>query len=181
MATTRSILRAATERLVAPGQVLERVNEMLCPDIPSKMFVTCLYAVLEPASGRLNFANAGHNLPYQRTAHGVIELRATGMPLGLMPGMVYEEKEATLAPGESLLFSSDGLVEAHNPQRELFGFPRVRALVANHAGGAALIDSLMNELATFTGPDWEQEDDVTLVTLERLSRVRSVSRPRRTA
>jgi len=168
MATTRSILRAAAERLVAPGQVLERVNEVLCPDIPPNMFVTCLYAILEPASGRMRFANAGHNLPYQRTANGVIELRATGMPLGLMPGMVYEEQEATLAPGDSVLFSSDGLVEAHNPQRELFGFPRVRTLMGDHAGGTALIDFLIDELAAFTGPDWEQEDDVTLVTLERL-------------
>ncbi|MFQ6102447.1 MAG: PP2C family protein-serine/threonine phosphatase [Anaerolineae bacterium] len=167
MATTRAILRGAAERLVSPGQVLERVNELLCPDIPLNMFVTCLYTLLDPASGRLQYANAGHNLPCRRSKDGIDELRATGMPLGLMPGMTYEEKETTLAPGESILLYSDGLVEAHDPQREMFGFPRLRGLLASHPGGAALIDFLLDKLAEFTGAEWEQEDDVTFVTLER--------------
>ena len=167
MATTRAILRAAAERLVSPGDVLQRVNELLHPDIPPKMFVTCLYAILDPAAGVMRFANAGHDLPYRRSDHGCDELRATGMPLGLMPGMTYEEKEVTVLPGESVLLYSDGLVEAHNPEREMFGFPRLRELVGRHEGGASLIDFLLSELSGFTGADWEQEDDVTLVTLQR--------------
>ncbi|HXW00664.1 MAG TPA: SpoIIE family protein phosphatase, partial [Anaerolineae bacterium] len=167
MATTRSILRAAAERLIFPGQVLERANELLHADIPPKMFVTCLYALLDPITGRLRYANAGHDLPYRRCVNGVEELRATGMPLGLMPGMRYEEKETVLAPGETILLYSDGLVEAHNTQRQMFGFPRLRALMAEHEGGATLIDFLMAQLAEFTGTGWEQEDDVTLVTLQR--------------
>ncbi|MBE7470570.1 MAG: hypothetical protein DPW09_31905 [Anaerolineae bacterium] len=166
MATTRSLLRAAAERLIFPGQVLERANDLLHVDIPSKMFVTCLYALLDPATGRLRYANAGHDLPYRRRPDGVDELRATGMPLGLMPGMRYEEKETVLAPGETMLFYSDGLVEAHNPRREMFGFARLRTLVAEHAGGPALIDFLMTQLAEFTGPAWEQEDDVTMVLVQ---------------
>ena len=167
MATTRSVLRASAQRLISPGQVLEWVNDNLCPDIPPNMLVTCLYAVLDPTNGRIQYANAGHDLPYRRTADGVVELRATGMPLGLMPGMEYEEKETTLAPGESVLFYSDGLVEAHSPSREMFSFPRLKELVAAHPGGASLIDHLLAELAGFTGQAWEQEDDVTLVTLQR--------------
>ena len=167
MATTRAILRAAAERLISPGEVLERVNGVLHPDIPPRMFVTCLYAVLEPDTGRLTYANAGHDLPYRRRKDGLDELRATGMPLGLMPGMSYEEKETTLLPGESVLLYSDGLVEAHNPDREMFGFPRLRELLAQHPGGASMIDYLLGELSSFTGADWEQEDDVTLVTLQR--------------
>ena len=169
MAATRSVLRASAQRIVAPGEVLERINEHLCPDMPPKMFVTCLYGVLDPASGRFRFANAGHNLPYVRTDDGVVELRARGMPLGLMPGMTYEEKEAVLAPGESVLLHSDGLVEAHDPKREMFGFPRLMGLVGAHRGGSELIDRLLSDLDSFTGPDWEQEDDITLVTLERSS------------
>src|SRR4051812_4220804 len=92
MARTHSIMRAEAPRLVEPGLVLARANELLAPEMPARMFVTCLYGVLEPATGRFVFANAGHNLPYVRTADGVIELRATGLPLGLMPGIVYEEK-----------------------------------------------------------------------------------------
>lgn len=167
MASTRTIVRAAAERLVAPGNVLARANNLLCPDIPPKMFITCLYAVLEPDSGRLEFANAGHNLPYRRTHNGIEELRATGMPLGLMPDMHYEEAVATLEPGDTLLLYSDGLIEAHNPRRDMYGFPRLRGLMASHPGGAALIDALNADLAAFTGDDWEQEDDVTFVTLER--------------
>jgi len=168
MATTRSVLRAIAQRLVAPGQVLERVNEVLYPDIPPKMFVTCLYALLDPDSGQLQFANAGHDLPYHRHTTGeVTELRATGMPLGLMPGMHYEEKQVWLAPGEIILFHSDGIVEAHNEHREMFGFPRLMRLVGEHEDGKTLKEFVLDDLAAFTGADWEQEDDITMVTLQR--------------
>lgn len=167
MATTRAILRGSAQRLISPGQVLERVNELLCPDIPENMFVTCLYAILDPRTGKMKYANAGHDLPYRRMDGGVSELRATGMPLGLLPGMTYEEKETTVAVGETILFYSDGIVEAHNVEKEMFGFPRLMGLVGNHRGGATLIAFLQNELQKFTGADWEQEDDVTMMTLTR--------------
>jgi serine phosphatase RsbU (regulator of sigma subunit)/anti-sigma regulatory factor (Ser/Thr protein kinase) len=168
MATTRSILRSAAQALVSPGKALEQANDLLCPDIPPKMFVTCLYAILDPATGRLQYANAGHDLPYRHHMGTSAELRATGMPLGLMPGMSYEEKETILEPGEHVLFYSDGLVEAHSPTREMFGFPRLMALLAEQGAASEVIDLLLTNLADFTGPDWEQEDDVTLVTLHRL-------------
>lgn len=167
MSATRSVLRASAQRLIEPGIVLERVNEHLCPDMPEKMFVTCLYGVLDPESGHLRFANAGHDLPYVKTAEGIVELRARGMPLGLMPGMAYEEKEATLEPGDSVLLHSDGVVEAHDPDRDMFGFPRLKETMAGVAGGQALIDRVLSELEAFTGPDAEQEDDITMVTLQR--------------
>ena len=174
MATTRSILRGDAPRLVSPSAVLARANELLYGDIPPNMFVTCLYAVLEPITGRLRYANAGHDLPYVRGVSpyapgeaSVRELKATGMPLGLMSGMVYDEKEAFLAPGETLLLHSDGIAEAHDPQRNMFGFPRMRDVVFQNPGGQALIDALLTDLARFTGPEWEQEDDITLVTLAR--------------
>jgi serine phosphatase RsbU (regulator of sigma subunit)/anti-sigma regulatory factor (Ser/Thr protein kinase) len=167
MATTHSILRAEAPRLVAPSEVLTRANELLVDEMPAHMFVTCLYAVLDPRTGVLRYANAGHNVPYVRTEGGVTELRATGMPLGLLPGMAYEEKEATLAPGDTVLLHSDGLAEAHNTDREMFGFPRVAALTGEAADGEVLIDRLLKELQEFTGPGLEQEDDITLVTLGR--------------
>jgi serine phosphatase RsbU (regulator of sigma subunit)/anti-sigma regulatory factor (Ser/Thr protein kinase) len=167
MATTHSILRAEAPRLVSPAEVLERANHLLVAEMPAHMFVTCLYIVLDPASGRLRYANAGHNLPYLKGDGGVTELRATGMPLGLMPGMRYDEKEAALVAGDGLLLHSDGLAEAHGPGREMFGFPRLAKLVGDADGGEALIDLLLGELARFTGPEWEQEDDITLVTLQR--------------
>jgi serine phosphatase RsbU (regulator of sigma subunit) len=167
MATTRTLLRAAAERLEAPGAVLARTNDVLVQEIPPKMFVTCFYAMLDPATGHLRYANAGHDVPYHYTANGVLELRATGMPLGLMPGMRYEEKETTLAAGDYVLLYSDGLVEAHNPAREMFGFPRLQALLADQTDGRSLNQFLLDQLTAFTGPGWEQEDDVTLVTMQR--------------
>jgi serine phosphatase RsbU (regulator of sigma subunit) len=140
----------------------------LYPDVPSAMFVTCFYAILDPAAGRLRYANAGHDLPYVlHNGEGTHELRATGMPLGLMPEMSYEEKEAVLSEGDSILFYSDGLVEAHDPDYEMFGFPRLRALIAEHGKERSLVDSLLEELYSFTGKGWEQEDDITLLTLKR--------------
>ena len=166
MATTRSVLRAAAERIVSPGEVLQRVNDQLVPDIPDNMFVTCLYSILDPQARTLRFANAGHGLLFQRTDSGVKELKATGMPLGLMPDMRYEENEVQLARGDTVLFQSDGLAEAHNAKREMFGFPRVKQLMADHPEGPELIDTLVAELENFTVDGWEHEDDVTLLALE---------------
>jgi serine phosphatase RsbU (regulator of sigma subunit) len=167
MATTHSILRGDATQFESPGKVLERANNLLLQDIPPQMFVTYLYGVLDPSTGTLRYANAGHNPPYVHTRDGVVELRATGMPLGAMPDMTYEEKEATLAPGDTVLLHSDGLVEAHDPERKMFGFPRLAQLMNGCSGGPELIQLLLGELDGFTGPDWEQEDDITLVALQR--------------
>jgi serine phosphatase RsbU (regulator of sigma subunit) len=148
---------------------LGRVNDALATDIPPNMFITCFYAILEPESGRLLYANAGHDLPYLHRDGEAEELRARGMPLGLMPGMSYEHKEIELDVGEGVFFYSDGLVEAHDPKGEMFGFPRLRALIAEHAEEGSLGDFLMEELYSFVGEGWQQEDDITLLTLRRSS------------
>jgi len=167
MTATRTMLRTAPQEKASPCEVLARVNDLLYAEIPSRMFVTCFYAILDPSNGRMRYANAGHDLPYRRHQGGVSELWATGMPLGMMPGTGYEEHEITLAPAESLLFYSDGLVEAHNSRREMFGFPRLKTVLQEQGDGVPLIDLLLDELKRFTGEAWEQEDDVTLVTLQR--------------
>jgi serine phosphatase RsbU (regulator of sigma subunit) len=102
-----------------------------------------------------------------RTKGGVAELRARGMPLGLMPGMDYEEKTFQFGPGDCALLHSDGLAEAHAPDREMFGFPRVSELAGRGPSGEELIDLCLTELRGFTGTDYEQEDDITLVSLQR--------------
>jgi serine phosphatase RsbU (regulator of sigma subunit)/predicted ester cyclase len=170
MSTTCGMLQLAARALgsPSPGEVLAQVNEALLARIPTNMFVTCFYAVLDPRSGTLSYANAGHNLPCRRHDGQADELRARGMPLGLMSGMAYEEKEAMLETGDSVLFYSDGLVEAHDPQRrEMFGFPRLQALVSEHGEEESLEETLLEELYSFVGEGWEQEDDITLVTLRR--------------
>jgi serine phosphatase RsbU (regulator of sigma subunit) len=170
MSTTCWMLQAVSKTLDAssPGEVLEQVNETLLARIPSNMFVTCFYAILDPKSGTLSYANAGHDVPYLHRNGEAEELRARGMPLGLMLGMHYEQKEIELDAGEAALFYSDGLVEAHDPKGEMFGFPRLRALVAGHGEEErSMEDFLLRELYSFVGEDWEQEDDITLLTLRR--------------
>jgi len=109
----------------SPEEVLERVNDLLYAGTPSRMFVTCFYTIRDPWNGRLQYANAGQDLPFRQQAEVWRELRAWIMPLGLMPAMFYEEQEVILAPGEYILFYSDGLVKAHNRGSEIFGFPHI--------------------------------------------------------
>ena len=169
---TCSMLRAvAQDSGYSPGEVLARVNETLLARIPPNMFVTCFYAILQPENGRLLYANAGHNLPCCRRhehAATTTDLSARGMPLGLMEGMSYEEQQTVLVPGEGVLFYTDGLIEAHNPKGEMLGTPRLRNLLSERPeGGTELTATLMEELEHFTGEGWEQEDDITLLTVER--------------
>jgi anti-sigma regulatory factor (Ser/Thr protein kinase) len=91
--------------------------------------------------------------------------------------MHYDECEVMLKPDDTVLFYTDGLVEAHNPQREMFGFPHLKALLEDHPGGLATINYLLDQLMAFTGPDWEQEDDATLVVLQRAPLALAASRP----
>src|SRR5215217_7736596 len=158
----------ATASGSSPGEVLAQANEAVLARIPANMFVTCFFGVLDPSSGHFSYANAGHNLPCCCHVEGAsTELKARGMPLGLMEGMSYEENETILTVGESALFYTDGLTEAHNSQGEMFGTPRLRNLLSERfESGRALSATLMEELGRFTGEGWEQEDDITLLTLE---------------
>jgi serine phosphatase RsbU (regulator of sigma subunit)/predicted ester cyclase len=168
MSTTCGMLRLAAQSHTSPAEMLQGVNEVLFPNIPTNMFVTCFYAILEPNSGRLSYANAGHDLPYLHRNGEAEELRARGMPLGLMPGMRYDEKETIVHSGQAALLYSDGLVEAHDPEGDMFGFPRLRTLIAERAEEERpLGEVLLEELYSFVGEGWEQEDDITLLTLRR--------------
>lgn len=170
MANTQSVLRAVSQVSATPGELLSQVNEVLWTYIPPNMFVTCFCGILNPESGRFTYANAGHNPPLRQHGGKPTDLRATGMPLGLMPGMTYEVKATVLLPGDGVLFYSDGLIEAHNTEREMLGSSRLKALVTEHVSGVKHLTAyVVAELRRFTGEHWEQEDDITLVTLERLA------------
>jgi serine phosphatase RsbU (regulator of sigma subunit) len=177
MASTRSMLRSEAPRLENPGRILSHVNEVLIRDIPEQMFVTCLCVILDPSNGRIVFANAGHNLPYLRTDGEVMEKRATGLPLGLMPGIRYDEVEATIDPGTTVVLHSDGLAEARNDSKEMFGFHRVKSSLQRAPEPSVVIEQLLADLASFTGEDWEQDDDITLAVIHRKAEPNALSRP----
>lgn len=166
MASTHALLRSTATTGRSAGQVLAQVNDLLYPQIPLHMFVTCLVLVLDPATGRTQFANAGHNLPYLRRDGAVRQLMARGMPLGLMPGSTYEEHETLIEPGDVVLLYSDGITEQHDAAGEMFGFARTEALVAAATSGDDLVDRCVAALADFSG-GVEQEDDITLLALHR--------------
>ena len=136
------------------------------------MFVTCLFAILDPATGHIVLANAGHNLPYVRTEDGVIEMRATGMPSGSWPGSSYDETEGDIAPGQQrpALLRRPGRGPRPTPARCSASRACARRWRIDDAG-SELLDRLLETLHGFTGPDWEQEDDITLVTLRRAAGV----------
>jgi serine phosphatase RsbU (regulator of sigma subunit) len=168
MATTQSMLRTAAELFTSPGAILQRVNNLLVEHMEPLMFVTCCICVLDPTSGALTYANAGHLPPYVQSARGAVELRATGMPLGLMPAMTYDERQAQLEPGDNLILYSDGLVEAHSMEGEMFGFARFRQALATPADCHEIIATLISDLGAFSGNNGNQEDDVTLVALQHV-------------
>ena len=173
LATTRSVIRATARQFNSPERVMTHANIILCEEMPPKMFVTCLYMVLDPESGSIQIANAGHNYPILCSKNQVDELRARGMPLGLLPSSTYEEVNCTIDTGEGLLLYSDGLVEAHSPEGEMYGFPRLRELLAEfprrdqQVSAGELIEYLDQDLNLYTGSEWEQEDDVTFLALGR--------------
>jgi serine phosphatase RsbU (regulator of sigma subunit) len=165
MATCRTLLRVAAGEGRPPGEVLAEVNDRLQPDIPQGMFVTCLVAVVDTESGSMVLANAGHNLPFWRNHVGTTEIMARGMPLGLMPGMVYDQVVGQLHAGDSLVLTSDGLAESHGPGGEMYGTERLRATLQD--GDGDLVTAALGAHAHFVGEDWQQEDDITIFTVER--------------
>ena len=172
MARTHSILRAEASRSDSPSEILGRANALLVPEMPARMFVTCLFAILDPATGEIVLANAGHNLPYVRTSDGVIELRATGMPLGLLPDIQYQETKGDRRPRRQrpAVLGRAGRSPRSRPGRCTASRASREEMAVDDAG-SELLDRLLETLHAFTGPDWEQEDDITLVTLRRASGV----------
>lgn len=167
MATTRSILRGIARRQTSPSVVLERANDVLVQEMPHGMFVTCFYAVLDWMTGDFTFANAGHLMPFhlhQADGH-VVELKARGMPLGLMANMAYEQVTTRIQSSDRVVFYSDGLIEAHNAAGEMFGWQRALATVRDVSHPVDLNQHLLDALREFVGEGWEQEDDITLLTL----------------
>jgi sigma-B regulation protein RsbU (phosphoserine phosphatase) len=170
MALSRTMVRTAALSGRRPAEALVRANELIRKDSRSDQFVTVFYAILDPQSGKLVYSNAGHNRPlWLRAATGEVqELSARGIVLGIFEEVELEEQELDLAPGDLLLFYTDGVTEAMNAQDQLFGEDRLRAVVAEHATSTSeqVIQAVIGAVKAFAG-DTPQSDDVTLFVLKR--------------
>jgi serine phosphatase RsbU (regulator of sigma subunit) len=172
MASTRSILRGTARRGLSPGRALEQANDILVAEMLPYMFVTCFYSVLDLKTGHFIFSNAGHCLPVHRSLNGTQELHATGFPLGLFEDARYEEIETWLAPEDSVLLYSDGLIEAHNDKGEMFGVERVLDIL-NKVSNEHILGALKSALEKHGGKVMDPEDDTTVLCLHRKDVVES--------
>lgn len=164
----RSMLRAASHRVADPAACLTLVNQLLCFDNPEMLFVTAFYGVLDTATGEVAFANAGHNPPLHITPNGVATpLKHVRAPmLGMFEQVVYRTGTLALAPGDTLCCFSDGITEAHNPSRELFGDARLGETFANRADAdlATMEAQVVGAVDRFIGSA-PIADDLTLLLL----------------
>lgn len=165
MTVTISMLRAAAVTAASPGALLVQVNNLLCPQIPMGMFVTCHVSFLDPQTGHVEMASAGHCRPLLRHNQQVCEIQTKGMALGIFPEMPYPDFQAQIEPGDAYLVYSDGLNESHNPSGEMYGVEAIEAVML-HAGDNMLQD-LLDHMHQFTGAELDRQDDVTLIGLLR--------------
>ncbi len=168
MMSSRTLIKGAAVGHDAPGKVLSEVNQLLQAENDAAMFVTVFYAAFDPASGRLAYANGGHNTPLVVHADG----RATVLPptggiaLGVAPGFAYEERTTTLQPGDYVVLYTDGVSEAENEQGDQFGLERLREVFANEMpqDSRAANAAVFAAVEAFAG-EAPQFDDVTCLTL----------------
>jgi phosphoserine phosphatase RsbU/P len=162
-------VRTMARHLAGPVELLSGLNRKLYQELEPGMFVTMLAAVLDPESGVMEFACAGHPSPFLRAADGkVSELSEPGaLPLGAMADTAFRAHTVTLAPGSCVLFYTDGLDEAHNDKKELYGKQRiVKTLRESNGGAQDALDALLADVARFAGGE-PQSDDLTMITLSR--------------
>ena len=168
MMSSRTLLKGAAIGLGTPGEVLEEVNNLLCEDNESAMFVTLVYAVFDPSTRKLTFANGGHNTPVLIDGGGnATRLPLTGgVALGLVPGLKYEQSSITLSPGDNVVLYTDGVTEAMNEDEEEFGMARLEGLFSESSPSGARVvnDRIFDAVMEFAG-DASQSDDITCMTL----------------
>jgi serine phosphatase RsbU (regulator of sigma subunit) len=170
MAMTRTLLRSTAAVCGSTGECLKRVNALLIPDNKAEMFVTVFYGILDIPSGRFQYSNGGHNLPYVLRAGGGIEAlaRTGGTVLGMLDGIEFGTHEATIGRTESLLLFTDGITEAMDEAGELFGEVGLEAVLAECADRAPneVVRSIRDAVERHAGAA-VQSDDLTALVLRR--------------
>ena len=160
MAVSRTLFRNIAAHTDKPSHIVETMNVNICDGNEQCMFVTLFVGVLDLQTGRLRYCNAGHDAPYVQAEHLPCD---PNLPVGLNPDMKYSEQEAMIAPGKILFLYTDGLTEAENSSRNLFGMERVDEVIATFEGSPQeLIETMTAAVHQFVG-DTEQSDDITML------------------
>lgn len=151
-----------------PAELVRELNVTLVPKTAPTKFATLFAGLLDPATGRVEYTNAGHVPPLVVGRDGVQQLNTTDMVIGLFAGAQYRNQSVTLAPGDSLVLFTDGVTEAENAEEEQLGLDPVATLLTPLHGtrAGALLDSIEKYVQTFIG-DTPNGDDVTMLALTR--------------
>jgi sigma-B regulation protein RsbU (phosphoserine phosphatase) len=178
MARTKSLIRITTELMRArhgaaagPAEIIARVNRELCQDNSDMMFVTLFFAMIEPATGELEFCNAGHNAPYRLNGKTVETIEGgKGIILGVRPDAAYTTGRLALAPGDGVYLFTDGVTEAADPADELFSEQRLEGVLRGSAGlsTADIVKSVTEAVRKFVGTALPS-DDITMLAIRRLA------------
>ncbi len=170
MAMCRTNIRAAVLSGRTPSEALKRANELILNDSQSDVFLTAVCALLEPQTGRLTYANGGHNKPLLlRAATGEVrELTARGIILGRFEEVELEEEQIEFAPGDTLILYTDGVSEAIDAEQQPFGEDRLKSILASHAGDSPeeIVSAIAEAVSSFAGAE-PQADDFAIVAVAR--------------
>ena len=170
MMSGRTLLRGAAIGNADPSEMLGEVNQLLCENNETAMFVTVFLAIFDPASGELVYVNGGHNPPLVFHANGTATLLPTtgGVALGIVPGLTFDKRSVSVSPGEAVVFYTDGVTEAENGAGEQFGLDRLRQLFAGGVpGDARAVTAAVFEAVEAFADGAPQFDDITCLTLWR--------------
>jgi serine phosphatase RsbU (regulator of sigma subunit) len=166
MAVSCTVIKSIATRGDSPGDVLARVNDILCDGNEAGIFVTVFYGVIDHRAGTLTYANGGHNPPYLTGAGRPVEALATtdGIALGVVPGLSYQQRVINLAPDDTLFFYTDGITEAFDPAGNLFSDLRLKSLLfdARSLSVEALGRRVISDIEAFADGA-PQSDDITCV------------------
>jgi sigma-B regulation protein RsbU (phosphoserine phosphatase) len=164
-----ALAAGALEDGLPPAEACARVSRLLYQRTPPEKYATALLVAIEEGSGRLDYANAGHN-PGLLVRHGgeVAQLGPTGVPLGLLPGAPYRGAAVELEPGDTVVLYTDGITEATNDEDEELGLERLAALCREHRADRleVLAVAIAEAVAAFAG-DRPRGDDQTLLLVRR--------------
>ena len=173
MAVTRSLFRAESSHEESPAKILSSMNNSMAEVNENNMFVTFFCGILDLATGRLRYGNAGHNAPVMLTDHKSPLPVQPNLPLGIMPGYEFQDQETVMEYDDAIFLYTDGLTEAENKSHELYGEERMYAVLSSRRSAAEHLEAITESVSEFVG-DAPQSDDLTMLFIHYLNRVHNL-------